>query len=92
MCSLCGGPRAAARPGALLYSYGKSPFPGQGSSPAQHCVPYFHHIFLTGTGAEGSMPEQSLDGLALPALAGAGQDLGVVQGSGWALEEPTSTL
>lgn len=38
------------------------------------------------------MPEQSLDGLALPALAGAGQDLGVVQGSGWALEEPTSTL
>lgn len=39
------------------------------------------------------MPEeQGLDGLALPAVAGAGQDLGVTQSSGWALEEPTSTI
>lgn len=33
------------------------------------------------------MPEQGLGGLALPALG-----LGVTQGSGWALEEPTSTI
>lgn len=38
------------------------------------------------------MPEQGLDGLALPAVAGAGQHLGVTQGSGWALEEPKSIL
>lgn len=43
MYSLCGGPRAAARPGALLYSHGKPPF--LGSSPAQHHVPYSHLIF-----------------------------------------------
>lgn len=36
------------------------------------------------------MPEQGLDGLALAAVAG--QALGVTHGSGWALEEPTSTL
>lgn len=35
----------AARPGALLYSHGKSPFPGQGSSSAQHHVPYSNLIF-----------------------------------------------
>lgn len=38
------------------------------------------------------MPAQGLDGLALPAVAGAGQALGVTHDSGWALEEPTSTL
>lgn len=38
------------------------------------------------------MPAQGLDGLALPAMAEAGQALGVTHGSGWALEEPTSTL
>lgn len=38
------------------------------------------------------MPAQGLDGLALPAVAGAGQALGMTHGSGWALEEPTSTL
>lgn len=34
---------------------------------------------------------QGLDGLALPVLAGHEQDLGVSPGSGWGLEEPTST-
>lgn len=38
------------------------------------------------------MPAQGLDGLALPAVAEAGQAVGVTHGSGWALEEPTSTL
>lgn len=32
--------------------------------------------FLTGTGAEGSVPEQGLDGLALPAVPGAEEPWG----------------
>lgn len=79
MSSLCGSPRAAARPGALLYSHGKSP----SLTKARSC-----------SAPEGSLPEQAqgLDGLARPVLARGGQDLGVPQGSGWALEEPTSTF
>lgn len=80
------------RPQSCSQAWGPAIFPWQTPLPwlfpcSAPCSLFPPH-FLTGTGAEGSMA----DGLALPALAGAGQDLGVTHGSGSALEEPTSTV